>query len=155
TARVANVGTLPAENVAVVVSRDSPSGPELASYSITELGPNTFHDVWHVWDIATEEFNDVEVSVCVDVDRSDEIVEMNEENNTAIGLIQVGKVADVTDNGRIDFVDCAKLADSWLEDCSEPEWCQGRDFDKSEKVDFGDLKNLAECWLWQAGWYSK
>lgn len=57
-------------------------------------------------------------------------------------------------NGKIDFVDCAKLAIVWLEECSEPERCQGRDFDKNQKVDFADLKEMAESWLWQAGWYS-
>ena len=155
TARVANVGGLSAGNVTVMLNKGSATGPELASYNIDELAPEAFHDLWYIWDIAAEDLNDVELSVHVDVDWSDEIVETNEENNTAIGLIQVGKAADVTDNGRIDFVDCARFADSWLEDCSGPEWCEGRDFDKSSKVDFGDVKDLAESWLWQAGWYNE
>jgi len=60
----------------------------------------------------------------------------------------------VADNRRIDFVDCAKLADSGLEDSSELEWCQGRDFDKNQKVDFADLEEMADHWLWEAGWYN-
>jgi hypothetical protein len=155
TVRIANIGTLAAENVDVALSRDSAGGPELASFNIAKLEPNTFHDVWHVWDITAEDFNDVEIPVYVNVDKSDDVLETNEENNIAFGLLQVGKVADVTDNGRIDFVDCAKLADVWLEECSEPEWCQGRDFDKNQKVDFADLEEMAESWLWQAGWYGK
>jgi hypothetical protein len=110
--------------------------------------------VWHVWDIAAEDFNDVEIPVYVNVDKPDAVLETNEENNIAFGLLQVGRAADVTDNGRIDFVDCARLADVWLADCSEPEWCQGRDFDKNQKVDFADLEEMAENWLWQAGWYN-
>lgn len=154
TARIANIGTLPAENIDVVISRDSAGGPELTTFNIAKLDPNTFYDVWHVWDIAAEDFNDVEIPVYVNVDKPDDVLETNEENNIAFGLLQVGRAADVTDNGRIDFVDCAKLADVWLEECSEPEWCQGRDFDKNQKVDFADLEEMAESWLWQAGWYS-
>jgi hypothetical protein len=155
TVRIANIGTLPAENVDVVISRDSAGGPELTSLNIAKLEPNTFYDVWHVWDISAEDFNDVEVPVYANIDKPDDVLETNEENNIAFGLLQVGKLADVTDNGRIDFVDCAELAIVWLEECSEPEWCQGRDFDKNQKVDFADLAEMAENWLWQAGWHSE
>jgi hypothetical protein len=33
------------------------------------------------------------------------------------------------------------------ENCAEPSWCNGADFDKSGWVDMTDLKILADHWL--------
>jgi len=154
TARIANTGSLPAENIAVTIHRDSATGPEIANLNINKLEPNSFYDVWHLWTIAAEDFNDIEIELYVTVDEPNSIRESNENNNTSFSLVKVGKIADVTDNGKIDFADLANLAQYWQSSCSEPDWCQGCDFDQSGYVDFADLAKLVDSWLWQPGWYT-
>jgi len=154
TARIANTGSLPAENIAVTIHRDSATGPEIANLNINRLEPNSFYDVWHLWNIVAEDFNDIEIELYVTIDEPNSIRESNENNNTSFSLVKVGKIADVTDNGKIDFADLANLAQYWQSSCSEPDWCQGCDFDRSGYVDFADLAKLADSWLWQAGWYT-
>ena len=153
TAKIKNVGGLPAESVAVSIRKEAQDGPQLASFNIDQLGPNASYDVWHVWDIAAQDFNDVEVALYVIADANDTITELDEDDNIGLGLVQVGKVADVTDNGKIDLLDFAKFANSWMDSCLGPEWCQGSDFNQTQKVDYGDLKRMGEQWLWQASWY--
>jgi hypothetical protein len=60
-----------------------------------------------------------------------------------------------TSLGRIDLADFAKFASYWLESCSEPQWCGACDLHQSKKVDFADLEELSENWLWQAGWHGE
>jgi len=155
TARVANLGALPAENVDVAIRRDSATGPELTTISIANLDPNSFQDVWHVWDITAEDFNDVEIAVYVTADEPDDVVEWDEENNVSFALVQVGKTADITDNGRIDAIDLFRFTEHWGDACSKPEWCGGCDIDASRRVDFVDFALFCDDWLWQAGWYSE
>lgn len=135
TIRVANTGVLPVKNVTASLRRNSAKGAELANFVIGRLEPGAYHDLWHIWNIATEDFNNVEIPVHAIVDEFDNIKEGNEENNVFLGMVQVGKLADLTDNGKIDFEDFAKLADY-------------------PKVDFAFLAELCESWLWQAAWYS-
>lgn len=137
TARIANSGTLPAHNIGVCLRRGSPTGQLLATFNIPELKPSSFYDVWHNWDIHTEDFNDVEFQIYAIVDSANTITEFSENNNTALTLVQVGKSSDLTDDGRIDFSDFAILADCW----------------KNSQADFSALEKLAENWLWQAGWH--
>lgn len=47
----------------------------------------------------------------------------------------------------VNFVDFAILADSWLENCSEPNWCEGADLDWSGEVNLPDLQILTNSWL--------
>jgi len=47
----------------------------------------------------------------------------------------------------VDFNDVKMLVDYWLEDCSTPNWCGGRDIDKSGLVNFADFCRFAENWL--------
>ncbi len=154
TARITNFGGLGAENIAVSIRKQTVNGEELGSFNISELDPNTSYDVWHVWDIAAQDFNDVEILLHVIADPNNTINELDENDNTAFGLVQVGKVADITDNGRIDFTDFAKLANNWVENCIAPDWCEACDFNQSQQVDFTDLLKLCDNWLWQASWYN-
>ena len=155
TSRITNYGGLPAENVAVSIHKETEGGEQLTSSNISELAPNASYDLWHEWDITAQDFNDVEVALYVVADVNNTISELNEDDNIAFGSVQVGKVADVTDNAIIDFGDFAELANSWMESCNEPDWCEGRDFDQSNMVDFNDLFRLCEDWLWQASWYNE
>ncbi|HEV58125.1 MAG TPA: hypothetical protein ENN87_11650 [Phycisphaerales bacterium] len=151
-ARVANIGTLPAQDFEVAFNRDSDAGVQLASFNIPKLDPGVFQDVWHVWNIAAEDLDGIEATVHVTVDRPNTVLEADEHNNSAVELVQVGKAADTTDNGIVDFWDWMGLANAWLDDCTGPEWCDGHDFDRSGRVDFKDVARMAEQWLWQASW---
>ncbi len=67
-----------------------------------------------------------------------------------------GELSDFNGDGIVNFEDFSILAYYWMDYlCSEPDWCEGSDFDESRYVDFGDLKTFAENWLWQAIWYSQ
>ncbi len=154
TARIRNSGGLPAENVGVVIRRGSADGPELASFNITQLNSDSLYDIWYVWNIAAEDFNSVEIPLYIIADEPDSISESDEDNNLSFNLVQVGKVADATDNGQIDFADFAKFANNWLDSCVAPEWCEACDFNQNQEVDFNDLAKICESWLWQASWYN-
>lgn len=67
-----------------------------------------------------------------------------------------GDLSDFSGNGIVNFEDFAILAYYWEEYvCEEPDWCEGCDFDRSERVDFVDLRRFGENWLWQAAWYDE
>ena len=56
--------------------------------------------------------------------------------------------SDLNGDGVVNFFDFAILAAHWLDVCSEPDWCQGSDSDYSGRVDFVDLLNFVDDWLW-------
>jgi len=45
------------------------------------------------------------------------------------------------------FDDVGMLTGYWLEDCATPNWCGGRDIDKSGSVNFTDFAELSNHWL--------
>ncbi|MGD0573644.1 MAG: kelch repeat-containing protein [Sedimentisphaerales bacterium] len=48
----------------------------------------------------------------------------------------------------VNFIDYAIFANYWMDDtCSDPNWCNGADFDHSGSVDMLDLATFAEYWL--------
>ncbi len=47
----------------------------------------------------------------------------------------------------IDIADLATFADNWVNSCSEPDWCENSDINKSGLVDFADFACFAEHWL--------
>lgn len=48
----------------------------------------------------------------------------------------------------VNFTDYAIFANHWMDDtCSDPDWCEGTDFDHSGGVDILDLATFAEYWL--------
>ncbi len=151
TARIKNIGGLPAENVAVSIRKEGEDGEQLANFNIEYLDPDSSYDTWYVWDIATQDFNTVEILLYVIADANDSVGELNEDNNTSFGLVQVGKVADFTDNGRIDIEDLSILTGYWLEDAMLADISPT---DGDGIVNFLDFAKLMEYWLWQAGWYS-
>jgi subtilase family serine protease len=153
TARIANVGGLPAKNVDVVIRKNFLNGEPLCTFNIAELEPDTFEDVWYVWDIVGEDFNEVELPIYVLTDPQNTIAEADEENNILPSLVQVGKPEDFTDEGIIDFADFAKFANFWQSVCSETQWCDGSDFNHSGSVSLDDLAEFVQDWLWQAEWY--
>jgi len=48
---------------------------------------------------------------------------------------------------RVDIYDLAALSSRWLDNCSEPYWCDNADFDHSGSVNFVDFAALANEWL--------
>ncbi len=70
----------------------------------------------------------------------------------AYNKVKISPVPDVTDDGKIDFEDFAKLANHWREDCCSPNWCEDCDLDESWRVDYNDLDMLCDSWLRGAIW---
>jgi len=48
---------------------------------------------------------------------------------------------------RVDFNDFALLASYWMQDCSEPYWCEDSDYTQSGTVNIADLSELLDDWL--------
>jgi hypothetical protein len=56
---------------------------------------------------------------------------------------------DLNNDGMLNFSDFAIFAFYWMDDtCSGPDWCEGSDSDYSGRVDFVDLLNFVDYWLW-------
>jgi hypothetical protein len=51
------------------------------------------------------------------------------------------------ESGIVNFEDYAVVAGSWLDTCSEPNWCEGADIDHSGAVDYKDIEHIANNWL--------
>jgi hypothetical protein len=49
----------------------------------------------------------------------------------------------------VDLPDLAEFAEQWLQPCSDPNWCQGIDLDRSTIVNFTDFAIFAKDWLWK------
>ena len=55
---------------------------------------------------------------------------------------------DLNNDCKVDLYDFALFATEWLaEECNEPEWCGGADFDLSGDVTLIDFAKLAQNWL--------
>jgi uncharacterized repeat protein (TIGR03803 family) len=55
---------------------------------------------------------------------------------------------DLNMDGKVDFTDYAIFANHWMyQNCAEPDWCEGTDFDHSGQVDIFDLVEFAKNWL--------
>jgi peptidoglycan-N-acetylglucosamine deacetylase len=68
------------------------------------------------------------------------------------GRIDIGAYefipADLNIDGKVNLTDYVIFADHWMDDtCSEPNWCEGTDFDQSGSVDILDLATFAGYWL--------
>jgi len=59
---------------------------------------------------------------------------------------------DLNDDGLVNFSDYAILSKYWTGIPCDPNngWCEGTDLDPSGVVDYVDLRELTENWLWQA-----
>ena len=66
----------------------------------------------------------------------------------------VANFADFNCDRSVDLLDISELAENWQANCSEPDWCEGTDLDRSGVVDFADLAIFCENWLWQASYFS-
>ena len=53
---------------------------------------------------------------------------------------------DIYHNCKVDFIDFALLSQYWLDNCSAPDWCHGRDLNTDEIVDFDDLSIFMQNW---------
>jgi hypothetical protein len=58
--------------------------------------------------------------------------------------------ADLDGDDDVDLADFAWFAKYWhRSNCSSPQWCGGSDFDQNTVVDFSDLQDFVEFWLWE------
>ncbi len=72
-------------------------------------------------------------------------------HNVLVTFIEILPM-DLNNDGIVNFGDFAIFAFYWMDDtCSEPDWCEGSDSDYSGKVDFVDLLNFVDYWLWRRG----
>lgn len=102
-------------------------------------------DVSFKWDISGKEFSSAEVPVYMVVDLNGSIDEFNEDNNILLAQIGVTNIADFSDNGSVDTVDLAKLAEEWLE--TENLSTDISPTDGDGIVNFLDFATLADNWL--------
>ena len=69
------------------------------------------------------------------------------DHNVLVTFIEISPM-DLNNDGIVNFSDFAIFAFYWMDDtCSEPDWCEGTDFDKSGAVDILDLAEFVEYWL--------
>ncbi len=54
---------------------------------------------------------------------------------------------DLNSDGKVNFVDFAFIANYWMNECLEPNWCSGCDLDHSGVTDTTDLSIFAGTWL--------
>jgi Tol biopolymer transport system component len=54
---------------------------------------------------------------------------------------------DLNNDGKVNFVDFAFIANRWMDECSEPNWCDGCDLDHSGATNMTDLSIFAGTWL--------
>ena len=66
--------------------------------------------------------------------------------NTAV-LTIIDNEPDLNRDGITNFFDYSMFAAHWKDTCTEPNWCDGTDFDASMAVDFNDLRIFCEHWL--------
>ena len=53
---------------------------------------------------------------------------------------------DFDGDSDVDLLDLTHFASQWLNPCGDPNWCEGADFDHSDRVDFLDFAALAGNW---------
>jgi hypothetical protein len=56
-------------------------------------------------------------------------------------------LGDINQDWAVDFYDLGELANEWLANCLDPNWCEGTDLNYSGLVDFIDFAYFAEHWL--------
>jgi hypothetical protein len=146
TACIANVGSIAAKNVTVIIRRDSINGSVLADFNIPMINASSSIDVSFNWNIAGEIYDMPEVPVYVIVDSSDTIAEFSEQNNISFGLVWTGNKADITDDGKVDFDDLKILAEQWLQPPGVPS-ADIAPVPADGLVNFLDFAVLADHWL--------
>jgi uncharacterized repeat protein (TIGR02543 family) len=73
------------------------------------------------------------------------------DHNVLVTFIEISPM-DLNNDGILNFSDFAIFAFYWMDDtCSGPDWCEGSDSDYSGRVDFVDLLNFVDYWLWCRG----
>ena len=57
---------------------------------------------------------------------------------------------DLNSDDKVDFTDFAIFSSQWnVNDCNDPNWCDGADLDREGNVDYNDLGLFVEYWLWE------
>ena len=70
------------------------------------------------------------------------------DHNVFVTFIEILPM-DLNNDGILNFSDFAIFAFYWMDDtCSDPDWCEGSDFDKDGIVGIYDLPIFTKFWLW-------
>ena len=99
-------------------------------------------------------------SPCIDAGDPNYLARANEvdidgDARIIAGRIDVGadefnyaELSDLNSDGAVNFRDFDVLARYWMDYiCSEPDWCQRSDLNRTSRVDSMDLLIFTECWL--------
>lgn len=62
---------------------------------------------------------------------------------------------DIFADGISNLKDLALILRRWLEGCTGPDWCGCADLNQSGKIDYGDVRSVAEDWLTVFKWYDR
>ena len=68
-------------------------------------------------------------------------------NQTTAFLMIIDNEPDLNNDAIVNFFDYSAFARHWLDTCTEPNLCDGTDFNASTKVDVNDLRILCDHWL--------
>jgi hypothetical protein len=99
-------------------------------------------------------------SVCVDAGDNDSLppaldTDLDGEERIFAGIVDMGadelvtNPLDLNDDGIVDYLEMAVLANEWLQ--SGP--CLQADFHKDNVIDLRDYAEMGNQWLWKGGWH--
>jgi hypothetical protein len=113
---------------------------------LAALEPGQSHTITLVASNKDLDYGEIELEVIVD--RDNMIDESSKTDNVrSISIINLPSF-DINNSGDVDMADFALFAMHWQrDDCTDPDWCGGADFDMSGSAGFEDLAALADNWL--------
>jgi hypothetical protein len=113
---------------------------------VAALEPCEFHTITLLAPCRDLAYGESELKLIVDADNM--IEETSKMDNVRIISAYNNPPFDIDNNRVVDTSDFAIFAMHWQRnDCAEPHWCGGADFDLSGSVGIVELANLAENWL--------
>ncbi len=89
-------------------------------------------------------------TLCIGLDSENDLLFIGTDGGS-VWRLSLGETkpsdVDLNSDGVVNFADLSILADNWMHNCSDPDWCRGSDFNASGNVDFVDLLDLVNHWL--------
>jgi len=152
TARILNTGVIPTSDYEISWRLGDPNGPEIASHSLEPLTVDGAYETAYIWNTADYLYLGKQQPISLVVDTTNSINEYDDENNTynfTVSNSLACPQSDLDENCRIDMIDLAGFSGYWMRnDCIEPDWCDGIDFDENGEVGLSDLVEVVYYWLY-------
>jgi hypothetical protein len=119
-ARIANEGSLPTENVGVVIRRDDTQGSVLHTVDIPVIQPGAYKDVSFTW-VKPVSSGGTEIKAYAVIDEAEAIDEVDEDNNVSTLLVDpIECPCDLNDDGNCDMLDWLFFGQDWgRTDCND------------------------------------